>query len=429
MIKKKLINNLFWLLFSRITKILGSLVVVVWVARYLGPGEFGILNYALAYSAFFMLFVHLGLNKIVIREVVKNAKLTYDLLGSAFGLKLIGALLAILAIFVSFLLIQTDSLTKTIILIISIGFLFKTFDVIDFFYQSEIASKYVVIARNSAFIIASLLIVYFIVYQYSLVYFAVANVMEVFLASIFLIIIYKKTGHLIAKWRFKIKTSIRLLKYSWPIAISAFLVTIHMKIDQVMIGNMLDTEQVGIYSAAVKLAESWYFIPAILVSTLMPYFVSIRETNKELYHFRLMQLYSLMFWIGTGIGVFILIFGDGIITLLFGEVYIEAYPALVLNIWNSIFVSQALARGIWLISENLQKYRLYGNLIIVNINILANLILIPSIGIKGAALATLITQALGTWVIPFLWKPLRKSTFDMIKSVNLKYLFRKYQNE
>jgi O-antigen/teichoic acid export membrane protein len=422
MTKNKLFKNISWLFFDKIIRIFGGLVVGIWVARYLGPNDFGILNYALAYTALFMLFVKLGLDQIVVREIVKKPKLTNYMMGTAFGLKLVGSLIAIFSVYLSLYFVETDSVTKLVILIISAGFILQSIDVIDFFYQSKVLSKYVVIARNSAFILSSLLKVYFIVYEYSVVYFAISNIVDLAFSGLFLAIIYKKTGHSIRKWRFSTKKAIDLLKFSWPLALSIFLISIHMKIDQVMIGNMLDTEQVGIYSVAVRLAEFWIFIPGILVSTLIPYFVNLRETNNKLYHYRLLQLYSLMFWMGVFVGVVTIFFGEDIIRLLFGEAYVGAYTALVFNIWNGIFISQAIARGIWMISENLQKYRLYNNLIAVVLNVSLNLILIPKLGIAGAALATLATQALGTWVFSFLWKPLRESTWGMIKSVNPIYL-------
>lgn len=424
MTKNKLFKNISWLFYDKIIRILGGLLVGIWVARYLGPGDFGVLNYALAYTALFMIFANLGLNQIIIREIVKKPKLTPYLLGTAFGVKLAGGLVAITLIAVSLFFMEMNALTKIVVMVIAASYIFQSLDVIDFYYQSQVLSKYVVIARNSAFILSILLKVYFIVYEYSVVYFALSNIADMFLTSVFLITIYKKTGYEIKQWRFSKKIAVRLLKFSWPLAISVFLISIHMKIDQVMIGNMLNTKQVGVYSIAVRLSEFWYFIPAIIISTLMPYFVNLREANQKLYHGRLMQLYSLMFWMGVSVGIFALFFCEDIIRLLFGEAYTGAYSALVFNIWNGIFISQAMARGIWMISENLQKYRLYNNLIVVNINIITNIILIPKIGITGAAIATLLTQALGTWVVSFLWKPLRASTWGMIKSANPMYLIR-----
>ena len=126
---------------------------------------------------------------------------------------------------------------------------------------------------------------------------------------------------------------------------------------------------------------------------------------------------------GVFVGLVVIIFGKSVVGLLFGAAYIDAYTALVFNIWNGIFISQAVARGIWMISENLQIYRLYSNIIVVVLNISVNLLLIPKYGIAGAAVATLITQALGTWIVSLFWKPLRASTLAMIRSINPIYLF------
>lgn len=418
----KALANLSWLFVDKVIHIFGSLFIGVWVARYLGPSDYGLLNYAMAYVALFVLFVKLGLDQIVVRELVKNTRLTPYLLGTAFFLKSLGSLLGIAIIFVSLYFFEEDVLIRLVVGIIAIGFVLQAIDVVDFFYQSKVLSKYVVIARSSAFIIASLLNVYFIIYEYSVIYFAISNMAYGLFSAIFLTLIYRKTGNLISKWRFSPKIAKQLLIYSWPLAISIFLASVHMKVDQVMIGSMLGTEQVGIYSVAVKLAEFWIFFPGIIVSTLMPYFVKLRETDNDLYYSRMMQLYSLMFWMGAFVGIVAIVFGQGIILFMFGEAYMDAYDALVFNIWNGVFISQAMARGIWMISENLQKYKLYNNVIAVIVNVSANLMLIPAFGITGAAVATFITQALAVWVFSFLWAPLRASTLGMIKAINPIYL-------
>ena len=423
--KARIFNNISWLFFDKIIRIFGSLVVGIWVARYLGPEQFGILNYGMAFVAMFSFLPNLGLNQIVVRDITKHPEKTNQIIGSSFVLKLLGSSLAVaLIVLIVLSLNKTDTLVKYVIILFSIGFIFQAFDVIDFFYQSQMLSKYVVFSRNITFIIVTGIKIFLILHEYDLIWFVVTATFGLFLDALFLIIAYTKTHKFILNWRFDKDMAFELMKNSWPLMLSAFLISIHMKIDQVMIGNILSTKQVGIYSVAVRLAEFWYFIPSIIVSTLMPYFVELREKKNGLYHFRLIQLYSLMFWMGVSVGIFALFFGEDIIRLLFGEAYTGAYSALVFNIWNGIFISQAIARGIWLISENLQKYRLYNNLIIVNINIVTNIILIPKIGITGAAIATLLTQALGTWVVSFLWKPLRASTWAMIKSANPMYLIR-----
>jgi len=425
MSKTKILSNISWLFFDKIIRILGGLIIGIWVARYLGPEQFGILNYGMAFVAMFSFLPNLGFNQIVVRDVTKYPEKTNQILGSSLVLKLLGSSLAVaLIILIVLNLNKTDTLVKYVIILFSIGFIFQAFDVIDFFYQSKMLSKYVVFSRNITFTIINGIKIFLILYEYDLIWFVITATFGLFLDALFLIIAYTKTHKSILNWRFDKDMAFELMKNSWPLMLSAFLISVHIKIDQVMIGNILDTKQVGIYSVAVRLSEFWYFIPAIIISTLMPYFVNLREANQKLYNGRLMQLYSLMFWMGLSIGIFVMIFGEDVIRLLFGEAYTGAYSALVFNIWNGIFLSQAIARGIWMISENLQIYRLYNNLIVVNINIITNIILIPKIGITGAAIATLLTQALGTWVVSFLWKPLRASTWGMIKSANPMYLIR-----
>lgn len=423
MIKQKIFKNISWLFFDKIIRVLGGLFIGVWVARYLGPNDFGILNYAIAYTALFVVFTRLGLDQIVVREIVKNAKDINKILGTSFVLKLGGALIAIILISCSLFLLNAAWLTKALIFIIAIKFIFLSFNVVDYYYQSQVLSKYVVIAQNIAFIITGLIKIYLIVYQFEVIYFAYAIVVDAVLVMLMLLFFYQKMGKKVLAWRYDKTIAKKLIVYCWPLAISIFLITVHMRIDQVMIGSMLDVAQVGIYSVAVQLSEAWLMVPSILISTLMPYFISLKERDNKLYYQRLMQLYSIMFYLGIAIGLFIIFFGQDIIIIMFGQEYANAYFALMFNIWNGIFISQALARGIWLIAENLQKYRLYNNIIIVVLNVGLNLILIPKIGISGAAIATLLTQFIGTWVFSFIWKPLRESTWCMIKAVNPMYLF------
>ena len=424
MIKHRILKNFSWLLFDKIIKVFLGLFVASLIARHLGPKYYGILNYSLAYISLFLLFSKMGLDQIVVRELVKNPHTANELLGTTFTLKLLGSCVAIAMIFFSLLIIDTDQETGAVVLIVSAAFVFQSFDVIDYYYQSKVLSKYTVIARSSAFISTSLLQIYFVFNNYSVIYFAAAYSLNFLFAALLLAYVYKKMGSSVRQWKFSIQKTKELMVFSWPLAISIFIMSIHARIDQVMIGNMLGSEQVGIYSTAVVISEFWYFIPVLLVNSLMPYFVKLRENNKKLYEARLTQLYSMMFWIGFIIGVFAIAFGDEVIILIFGDSYSSSYSSLVISIWNGIFISQAVVRGIWMISENLQKYRLYINLLVVTLNVLLNYLLIPRLGIAGAAISTLITQSLGTWCLPLFWKPIRHSSLDMIRAINPCYLYK-----
>jgi len=314
--------------------------------------------------------------------------------------------------------VKVDLQTKLVILILGMSFLAQVFDIVDYYYQALVLSKYVVLARNTAFIISSLAKVYFILNKFDVVFFAIAIVMDFVFGGIFLLLIYYKQGNSIVKWSFCKVKAMLLLKDSWPLALSLFLISIYTKIDQVMVGRMLGVNQVGVYSVAVQLSEAWLFVPSILIITFNPFLLSVKKTNLQEYYKKLIQLYSFMCWIGIFVGFATIFFGEKIIYLLFGKEYIVAYKALIFNIWNGIAMSMAGARGIWMIGENLQRYRLYNNMMSVALNICLNYILIPKFGISGAAIATLFTQFCGTFVFGFLWKPMRQSNLSLFIAMN-----------
>lgn len=422
---KKYIFNFNWLFIDKIIRIFGGLFVGIWVARYLGPEVFGVLSYAMAFVGFFSFFSTLGLNSIVVREIVKNEDDYSNILGTTFYLKLFGGIVSFIfgAIFIYFF--KSNEYIQIITIVLLAGYIFQSMDVIEYFFQAKILSKYVVIARNISFLISSILKIYFIFFEYSVISFAFATLIDIAAGSIFMFIIYKKLGFESTSWKLDIYLSKKLIKYSWPIMLSTFFTTIYMKIDQVMIESFLDMHSVGLFSVAVRLAEAWYFIPMIIISTLVPYFVKIRETNFNLYLFRLKQVNTLMFWMSVLVGVITTFLGEFIISILFGDMYKDAYLALSLNIWAGIFVSIGMAlSSLYIVTENLQIYTLIGTVISVLINIVANYFLIPIYGISGAAIATLVTQGLGVWFLPLFFKPIRGIAILSITSIVPFYLLK-----
>lgn len=418
----KYIFNFNWLLVEKIIQIFGGLFIGVWVARYLGPFDFGIFSYALAFIAFFSWLSQLGLNQIIVREITKSPENTFEILGTAFFIKLLGGIISVGLIFLSINFVKTNnSLIKTLILLLSFVYIFQSLDIIEFYYQANVLSKYSVIVKNIAFLTSSALKIFFILNEFSVVYFALANVIDMFLVGVLLLFVYTATGHSIKNWKINKIIAAELIKYSWPLMISSFLITIHMKIDLIMIGSMLNIKEVGTYSIAVRLSESWYFIPSIIVSTLLPYFVDLREKNKYLYTKQLIQLLSFMFWLGVFVGIITLAFGKELILFFFGDQYTNSFFPLAINIWGGIFISQGLVCGIWLITENLQIYRLYVQFVSAFFNIVSNLIIIPILGISGAALSTFLTYFIATWILGLFFRKTRPAVFMMLKSISPYY--------
>lgn len=422
---RRYIHNFNWLFLDKIIRIFGGLFIGIWVARYLGPNDFGIYSFAMAFVAFFSFFSTLGLNSIIVREITKNESHSSQIIGTAFYLKILGGFVAfIVGCIAIFIYKPSDILSQTLIALLLLGYIFQAVDVIDYFFQAKVLSKYVVFAKSIAFVTASILKIYFIIFQYSLVYFAIASLVEIILGAVFMYLVYKQLELGLSDWEMNKSVAKKLLRDSWPLMLSAFFITIYMKIDQLMIERFLDMKSVGLYSVAVRLAEAWYFVPTIIISTVMPYFINLKETNTDMYNYRLRQINTLMVWISIMVGIIFTFFGEYIIILMFGESYKDAYIALSLNIWAGIFVSVGLSSSLWVISENLQIYRLIGTMISVGLNVLGNYILIPIYGISGAAIATLLTQGIGLWGIPLFFKPMRQFTIMSITSILPIYLLK-----
>lgn len=399
--------------------------MTILIARNLGPESFGVLSFAITVVAMFSFLSNLGLNAIVVREITKDIERSQGLVATAFYLKLIGGIAAFfLGSVVIFVLKQDDIEIQFLVMVLLLGYVFQAMDAVDYFFQAQVLSKYVVISRNIAFVVSSGLKLCFVFLKFDVLYLGFAIVFDLALSSLFMFLIYKKTNYSDESWMLDRILAKQLLKDSWPLMLSTFFIMIYMKVDQIMIETLLDMESVGLYSVAVTISEAWFFMPAIIVTTLSPYFIRLRDEDTNQYLRDLKKVNTLMFWMSVAVGAFVTLFGQEIVVYLFGQEYKDSYLALSLNIWAGIFVSLGLASNLWMIAENLQIYRLVGTSIGVCLNIIANYYLIPIYGISGAALATLVTQGLGLWFFPFFFKPLRIFTLMTITSILPIYLLK-----
>jgi O-antigen/teichoic acid export membrane protein len=422
--KAKLLANLNWLVADKILRLVGGLFIGVWVARYLGPELFGVLNYALAFVALFGTVAKLGIDQIAVRDLTRFPEREEKILGTVLCLKLVVSLIVLMLVIPTAWIAQDGDLSFTVLVsVIAVGMIFNALDAYDIYYQAHILSRYVVLARSTAFIVFSAVRVALILGEYPVAYFAASATLELALGGGILVWLYKRKRESMPKWYFDRGIMTSLLRDGWPLIISSALIVIHTRIDQVMIGQMLGNVDVGIYSVAIRLSDTWLFLPMLIVQTVTPYVMKLRESNPMYYQARLLQLYSLMFWLGVLAGILTILFGKLFIALLFGEQYKAAYFPLVLTIWTGIFISQGVARGIWMISENMQGYRLVNNLIAVPMNIALNWYLIPKYGIVGASIASLASIGLGTWFVPFLFRAMRASNRQMLLSINPRFLF------
>jgi O-antigen/teichoic acid export membrane protein len=410
----KYFKNTSWLFAEKILRMVMGLFVGVWVARYLGAEKFGMLSYAQAFVGLFSAIATLGLNGIVIRELVKYPEKESELLGTAFILKLFGAVLTLFILYIAIQFTSNDSLTNSLIFIIASATIFQAFNVIDFYFQAKVMSKYVVFANSVSLLLSSILKIVLILNQAPLIYFAFIVLFDSIVLAIGYIYWYFKIKRefFIKKINFSFDLAKSLLKDSWPLILSGIVISIYMKIDQVMIKEMLDSEAVGNYAVAVRLSEIWYFIPMVITLSLFPAIVNAKKISEELYYKRLQKLYDLMVWIAISIAIPITFLSDWIVNLLYGIQYSESADVLKVHIWAGVFVFLGVASGKWFLSENLQKLAFYRTLFGAIINIILNFIMIPKYGIIGASIATLISQMVASYLFNIL-NSITRNTFIM----------------
>ena len=403
-------KNTGWLFVSRISGMIASFFVGIYIARYLGPSQYGLLNYVISFTGIFSVFCSFGIDSILNRELVLNPEKKETLLGSGFFIKLIGSIISIILIFITIIFIKPDKITFILILISASSFIFNAFGVIDSYFQSQVLSKNTVKIQLLSLIIMSFLKILFIIFKLGLIYFILAYTIEVFIVAIGLVFVYKKMGFKFSKWKIDKNIIKYLLKNSWPLMFSGVAVSIYMKIDQVMITNMINSEANGFYSIAVKLSEIWYFIPAIICTSLLPAIINAKNTNNLIYKKRLKSLFKLMFIISLLTAIIITIFSPLIINILFGNEYLRSINVLRIHIWAGIGVFLGYAMYQFLIVENMTKIFLITTILGAIINVILNLILIPKLNINGAAISTFIAYTFQTLSVLF-FKKVRKKLF------------------
>jgi polysaccharide transporter, PST family len=418
---RRILGNINWLTFESIFKNLVGVFVFALVARYLGPEQFGLMSYALAFVALFSFLSSLGLEGIFVRDIVSNPDKKAEYLGSTFFLKILGSLTMVFVVGLAIFIVEPENqLIQLFVVILTFSHIFKSFYVIDLWFQSKVQSKYSVYSRSSAFFIISLTKITLILVGAPLVIFIMVMALEAFLVSVFLIYFYSKRGEIaFRKWKIKIDVMKALLKDSWPLMLSSIAIIIYMRLDQIMIGNIMGEAQVGIYSAAVKISEAWYIIPGVITTSVFPSIISTCKKNKKSYLKKIQILYDGFLWFTIPSALIITLIAPFIINLLYGTDYALAANILSVHIWAGIFVFWGYVNGKYLIVENHTKIMLKITVIGAILNIILNLILINLFGAFGAAIATLISQIFTGTILIYLFTNSRLLFKMQVKAFNV----------
>ncbi len=394
---RRYFSNTGWMFFGQIFNLVLSFFVGIWIIRYLGPENYGIISYALAFTLLFMFIANLGIDSILKRELINFPEKRDQLLGTAFRLKLLGGLMALVLAIAFIFLIEASVLIRGLVSLYSFIFLLQSINIIKTFFDANVEAKKGVYSQVIASSISSILKIVLILSGSGIIWLMLIYLLDSLWMAISLVYFYKKSGLKIRNWSFKMGIAKKMFSDSWLLALTSVSVLIYMKIDQVMIKQMLGEASVGFYAAAVRLIEYSYIIPTLICASLSPAIFNARKVSLSSYSSRLKKLSFLLFLISAIIAVPISIFSKFIVNILFGSEYYGSVMVLNIGVWSIVGVSILAVVGQYLIAENYVKIYFFVTLIGAIVNIVLNYFMIPIWGIGGAAAVSVFSYLL----VPF----------------------------
>ncbi len=418
-LKNKEIKNAGWIIGGRIAQMIVSFFVSILTARYLGPGNYGIINYAAAYVAFFTSFCTLGINSVIIKDFIDHPEEQGEAIGTTLFLRGVSSLLsAIMIVGIVSVLDHDDPITVTVTALSSIALLFQVADTINYWFQSRYQSKITSIATLTAYIVTSIYRILLLIMQKDVIWFAFASSVDYMCIAVVLFVSYRRYEG--PKLSISIRKAKTLLSRSYNYIFAGMMVAIYGQTDKLMLKQMLDETSVGYYALASAINNMWVFVLAAIIDSLSPTIIRYGRANMELFQRKNRQLYAVVIYVSAFVAIIFVIFGKWIVQILYGEAYQGAVAPLKIICWYTIFSYLGVARNAWVVTTNNQKYLKYicGGAAIVNV--ILNFVFIPVWGASGAAFASLITQILTITLNPYLIKDMRPNVKLMLDAFLLR---------
>jgi polysaccharide transporter, PST family len=393
MTQRLVFRNSAWLIADKVVRLGLGLVVWMWLARAVGPEAFGQWSFAVAFAALFGVVAGLGLDGVLQRELIAKGTDAPALLGTAALLRMgVGGLACAACVGAAMLMRPGQGTFVGLVALNALVFVLQSSQVIDYMLQSRMKNRPAVVAMNAAFLVATSVRIALLLADAPLLWFGGTLVLEAALSAILLLAAARSDGFAVTRWRFDAVVARRLLSESWPMLLAGMAVMMYMRIDQLMLATMTDDGEVGQFSAALRLSEVWYFIPAAIMTAMFPAMMNVRNEGAAAYEAFLQRLYDGMLWMAIIVAVVVGFAAPHLVVLLYGPLYAEAAPVLQVQIWAGTAVGMSYVHGKWLLAEGLQRLGLLYTLVGCIVNLGLNLVLIPRYGALGAAWATLATQ-------------------------------------
>lgn len=421
MIQNKEINNAGWLIGGQIAQIIISFVVNILTARYLGPSDYGIINYAGAYVAFFSSVAGLGVNSVILKSFSDYPDEQGETLGSALLMKLIAGCFSALTMIMIVLVVDKGEYTTIVVAILcSSQLVFRTFDTINYWFQFQYRSKVTAIIGLIAYVVVSIYKVILLIIGKDVRWFAFATSLDFLVVSLLLILSYKKNNG--QKLKFSKHRAKNIIANSYHYIISGMMITLYSHTATLLLKQICNSEEVGYYTLANTIANMWTFVLTAIIDSMYPTIVTLHKEGSERFEKKNRQLYCIVFYVSVIVSFGFFLLGKKFVLLLYGEQFLGAVKPLVILSSSIAFSYLGVARNSWVLCMKKQRYLKWMYLIAAIVNIGLNILLIPTFGCSGAAISALVTQICTSLVIPFFFKEMRPNVILILDAIRLKQI-------
>lgn len=411
----RILQNASWIIVCKVCQAILGLVISMLTARYFGPQNFGIINYAASLTTLLTPIALLGFNVVLIKRIVAEPEHESTILGTAVLSSAASGILCVLAIyfFVSFSSAD-DHLTIVVCTLYSTMLVMQGFELIQYWFQAKLLSKYASLMTLFAYTFVSVLQIVFLVSGKSIAWFASIKAIEYALIAVGLMFVYRKLTN--QTLSFSLRCFWDMFRESRYYILSNLMVMMFAQADRIMLKFMMNSEAMGFYSAAVVCANLTEFIFLAIIDSFRSTVIEKKAVDQSEYESLLQKLYSVMIYLSLLQSVFITILAKPIILVLYGRAYLPAVVPLRIIVWYTAFSYLGSARIIWILAEKqetlLWKINLFGAIL----NVILNWFMIPIGGIAGAAIASLITQFTVNLGIGFFIERLKDNNTLIIRS-------------
>lgn len=419
-LKNKTVQNAGYLIAGKIVQMAFGLVVSLLTARYLGPSNYGLINYANAYTAFFAAICTLGINNVLVKEFLDHPGEEGKVIGTTLGLRAASSVLSsIIIIAISSFFDADEPTTKLVVALAGIGMVFNIVETFNYWFQSRLESKVTAGATLCAYLISSAYKIFLLVTGKSVAYFALVSSLDHLCLGIILFTEYRKRSG--GKLQFSMQYGKKLLGKSRHFILSGLMISIYGQTDKLMLKQMISETETGYYATAVTLCGMWCFILSAIIDSIYPSIMEAAKADDErVFKKRNVQLYAIVFYLSMAVSLFFTVFAKPVISIMYGASYLPAVAPLRIITWYTAFSYLGVARNAWVVAKDRQKYLFVIYAASAVANVVLNYLLIPTLGASGAAIASLVAQVFTTLIVPFFIRGMKENALLMLDAILLK---------